>query len=488
MRHGYEAPADLPMNNDPTTHIPREETGIARRLTALRGLRMFFLMWSSQLVSALGSSLTGFALGLWVYQRTGSITEFALIAFFVTLPGILVSPLVGTLVDRWDVRRVLILSDLCNGLTTSIIAVLLFTNMLATWQIYLTTALGSLCLAFQWTAYTVAVSRLVPSSQLARMNGISQLVPVSSTLLAPALAGILLPRIELRGIIIIDLVTFVLAFVIMALLVRLPGRSPTSEQRPERGALLREAREGWLFIKSRPGLVGLLPILALMNFNGAVVEVLITPLVLSFTDATTLGLILSGGGSGMLLGSLAITVWGGPRRRIYGVFGFVLLQGLVLLLGGLKPNVPLVMGAIFVYLFCEPIVASCNLAIWQSKIAPELQGRVLAIRRLLSFILVPLAYLVVGPLTSRVMEPLLAVDGALAGTLLGRMIGVGTGRGIGLLFMLLGFSTMLLAIIGVSYRPLRTVEQDLPDVQHEAGRTRQQDPAVDRPATPHAEL
>jgi hypothetical protein len=200
-----------------------------------------------------------------------------------------------------------------------------------------------------------------------------------------------------------------------------------------------------------------------MNFVGAAVEVLITPLVLSFADPAMLGLILSVGGSGMLVGSVLMSVWGGPRRLIYGVFGFVLVQGLVLLLGGLRPNALLVMAAIFVYLFSDPIVASCNLAIWQRKVAPELQGRVMALRRLLSFVLMPLAYLIVGPLTSRIFEPLLAVDGPLAETALGRVMGVGAGRGIGLLLMLLGVSTMLLVVVALSRRSLRELEQDLPD-------------------------
>jgi hypothetical protein len=330
------------------------------------------------------------------------------------------------------------------------------------WQIYLTTAIGSLCLSFQWTAYTVAVSILVPPHQLARMNGLSQLVSATSTLIAPALAGVLLPLIQLQGIILVDLITFASAFTIMTLLVRIPGRARSSAQLPA-GALLHEARAGWQYIRARPGLTALLPVLAFMNFVGAAVEVLITPLVLSFADPAMLGLILSVGGSGMLVGSVLMSVWGGPRRLIYGVFGFVLVQGLVLLLGGLRPNALLVMAAIFVYLFSDPIVASCNLAIWQRKVAPELQGRVMALRRLLSFVLMPLAYLIVGPLTSRIFEPLLAVDGPLAETALGRVMGVGAGRGIGLLLMLLGVSTMLLVVVALSRRSLRELEQDLPD-------------------------
>lgn len=156
-------------------------------------------------------------------------------------------------------------------------------------------------------------------------------------------------------------------------------------------------------------------------------------------------------------------VWGGPKRRMTGVFSFLVVAALILFLGGVKPSAALIAGAAFVYSFCGPFIGSCGQAIWQVKIAPEIQGRVFAIRRMVGGASVPVAYLIAGSLAEYVFEPLLAADGALAGSV-GRVIGVGPGRGIGFLFMVLGILMLTAIAAGFAHRPLRRLEVELPDV------------------------
>jgi MFS family permease len=138
-------------------------------------MRTFVLVWVGQLISLLGTHLTGFALGVWVFQRTGSVTQFALISVCTTLPGIIISPLAGALVDRWERRWAMILSDSGAGLSTLVIALLLLSNHLEIWHIYIATAVGSIFNAFQWPAYTAAITLLVPKRHLGRASGMTQL-------------------------------------------------------------------------------------------------------------------------------------------------------------------------------------------------------------------------------------------------------------------------------------------------------------------------
>jgi MFS transporter, DHA3 family, macrolide efflux protein len=176
-----------------------------------------------------------------------------------------------------------------------------------------------------------------------------------------------------------------------------------------------------------------------------------------------LGTVLSIGGVGMLAGSLVMGVWGGPKRRVYGVLGARLVQGLVFFLGGLQPSAPLIAGASFIFLFAYSILVGSIQALFQSKVAPDVQGRVFAVRRMIVWSSMSLAYLVAGPLADHVFEPLLAANGPLAGSI-GRLIGAGPGRGIGLLFMVMGILTMLATAVGYLYPRLRRVEDELPDM------------------------
>jgi DHA3 family macrolide efflux protein-like MFS transporter len=427
-----------------------------------RGFRAFLLIWFGQLVSLTGSGLTGFALGVWVYQRTGSVTQFALISLFTALPGILFSPIAGALVDRWDRRWAMIISDTGAGMCTLGVAVLLFANRLEVWQIYILMALSSTFSAFQWPAYSAATTLLVPKEQFGRASGMVQLAEAVAQIGAPSLAGILLGVVQIEGVILIDFVTFLFAVLTLSL-VRIPKPETTAEGKAGQGSLLREAAYGWKYIRARPGLMGLLLLFASTNFTSGIVEVLFTPLVLSFTTAAVLGTILSIGGIGFLGGSLAMSAWGGPKVRVYGIYISLLLQGVVLFAAGFPPQVAILATAAFLYFFGIPIVNGCSQAIWQSKTAPDVQGRVFAVRRMIAWSSLPLAYLAAGPMADRVFEPLLDEGGALASSV-GQIIGTGEGRGIGLLYMILGVISLLATAVGYLYPRLRLVETELPDV------------------------
>lgn len=426
-----------------------------------RRVKVFILVWFGQLISLIGSGLTSFALGIWVYHRTGSVTNFALISLFTFLPSIVLLPLAGVFVDRWDRRSCMLLSDAGAACSTIAVAFLLFTGQLEVWQIYCAVAVNSTFSAFRWPAYTAATTLLVPKQYLGRANGMLQLGHAASQLVAPVLAGVLVGTIQLQGVILLDFTSFLFAFVTL-LLIRIPQPNTTTEGKVGDGSVLSEAFSGWTYISGRSGLLGLLIFYCVTNFSLGIVEVLLTPLVLSFASTAVLGTVLSIGGSGMLLGSVVMSVWRGLKHRIYCVLGFTLLQGILLCVGGLRASTSLIAATAFVFLFSLPPILASSQAIWHSKVPPDIQGRVFALQRTIGLSSLPFAYLIAGPLADRVFEPMLAVNGPLANSI-GRLIGVGPGRGIGLLFIVLGIFNVLVAMIGYLYPRLRLVEDELPD-------------------------
>jgi len=225
--------------------------------TAAGGLRIFSVIWSGQLVSTIGSGLTGFALGVWIYEQTGSVTLFALNMLAFALPNLLVAPLAGALADRWDRRIVMILSDSGAGLSTLAIALLMLTNQLEIWHIYVATAFSSAFSTFQWPAYSAATTLLVPKQHLGRAGGMTQIGEAASQLISPILAGALYVTAGLESIILIDFATFAFA-IFTLLLVRFPRPETTAEGEAGKGSLLQEALYGWKYITVRAGLLGLL--------------------------------------------------------------------------------------------------------------------------------------------------------------------------------------------------------------------------------------
>jgi len=427
------------------------------------GLRAFLLVWFSQLVSVFGSGLTSFALGLWVYQTTGSVTAFSLMALAATLPRILVSPLAGAAADRFDRRIVMAVSDAGAGLSTLAVALLMASGRLEIWQLYVATLWGAACSAFQWPAYSAATAQLVPQEQLGRINGLVSIGRGASEVLAPALAGLLVGVIGVPGVMLIDVGTFLFATAVL-LLVRFPALphaapEPSTPAQPPKAGLLQEAAAGWRYVIARPGLLWLLVFVAFFNLVWSMVGALAAPLVLNFSTPEGLGWFITIAGSGMLTGSLVMSAWGGPKRRIFGVIGFELLSGLCFVLMGMKPAFwRLALGAFGAH-FTIAVIDGSNKSIWQSQVPVEMQGRVFAVWQMAALSMTPLAYLSAGPLADGIFEPLMRSAGAAQVLpLLSALVGTGPGRGIGLIFVIMGVLKVLIATAGWMNKNVRDVE------------------------------
>lgn len=424
-------------------------------------LRAFGLMWFGQLISLVGSGLSRFALGVWVFERTGSATQFTLILLFAFLPGLLTAPLAGALVDRWQRRWVMFGCNLTSALGVLGIVLLVRADALQIWHVYLVAGISSAVNSFHWPAYIASTTQMVPKRHLGRANGLLQFGMASAESLAPVLAGVLLAWVGMAGLVLIDVVTFLFAASTL-LLVRIPQPEASGAGRRARGGLFREAAFGWTFIRERPGLLGLLVFFALINLVSSGCTALVIPMMLSFSTREVLSYVQSASGAGLLVGSIFMTVTGGPRPRIYGVLGFGLLFGVALAIAGLRPSPVLIGTGLFLAMFGVPLINGSSQAIWQVKVPPDVQGRVFAVRRLIAQFTAPLGFLCAGPLADYVFRPLLAEGGPLAGSV-GRVLGVGPGRGIGLIFVIAAALPIVVSLWSWARPHVRRVEEELPD-------------------------
>ena len=300
-------------------------------------MKTFLVIWFGQLISTLGSGLTGFALSVYVYQRTGSVTQLSLTLLAATVPAVLFSPLAGAVVDRSDRRWVMVLSDTGSGLSSLAIWLLLAVGQLEVWHIYVANAANATFGAFQRPAYMAATTLLVPKQHYGRASGLVQLGGALGQILAPLLAGFLIAAIRIEGVILIDFATYGLAILTLSL-IRIPRPQATGEGDRGGDSLLRQAAYGWFYLKERPGLLGLLLLFAFVNFALGFHSALLTPLVLSFATTEVLGILVSVGGIGLLAGSLVMSAWGGARRKVDSLLAAIFLSGLCLSLMGLRSS------------------------------------------------------------------------------------------------------------------------------------------------------
>lgn len=431
-----------------------------------KGFRSFTFISIGQIISILGTGLTNFAISLWVLQRTGSVTNFALLLLIVMLPGLLFTPIAGAVADRVNRRRVMILSDVGSALASLVLVLLFYSGDPSIWLIACALGLSSVCGAFHAPAYIASVSQLVPKDQLGRANGIVQIGEGLGKIITPVVAGVLLMSIGVVGVILIDLFTFLVA---MALLLpaRIPDVTPDAEAAPGKTPIWQQATAGWKYVKARPGLLALLLFFTFISFVMGMAEVLVPPMLLASASPAVVGTVVSIFGSGLLVGSIVMSTWSGPKRRIYGVFLFALVHALALAVAGLRPSIVVITVGLFLWTFSIPLVNGCMRVIYQLKTPTNMQGRVFATASVFVQVAMPLAVVISGPLADYVFEPLLSEGGALAGSV-GQVIGTGKGRGIALMLILMGLAVLVGTLVGYLYPRLRQVETELPDAVDES--------------------
>jgi len=426
------------------------------------GLRAFFTIWSGQLVSLIGSQLTGFALGVWVYDQTRSVLMLALVQVAQQAPYVLLSPIAGVFADRWNRRTAMIVSDFGAGLAVLAAGGLYLSHHLQPWMVIPINLWMASFNTLMWPSLTASVTLLVPKQHYGRANGFVQLGEALPQIAGPALAGALYVAIHLGNMALIDFATYAFSVLLMLFFVRIPNPPRTTQDPEAKGSIWKEMRFGWDYITERKGLLALLIFFMATNFLMGVINPLLVPLILDNWDARTLGYISTLIGVGMLAGTLVMSAWGGGKRKIYTLLGAALLSGLFFSALGLRTSIPLIAICGVSIMFFGPFTNASSQAIWQAKVAPDVQGRVFAVRRTISWSSGIIAPLLAAPLADYIFKPAMAAGGALA-PVLGPIFGFGASRGIGVLISLVGLLSTGVAVIALLTPLIRRVELELPD-------------------------
>ena len=430
---------------------------IETKETLMANLKIFLLVVMSQLVSTLGSGLTSIALGVWVFAASGAVTDFAAISSAGLIPGILVLPVAGAIVDRYDRRKVMLISDLVAALSIGILAGLMAINHLEIWHIYVSCAISSISRSFHRPAFMASVTQIIPKQYLGHANGIVQFASSTSETIAPLIGVSLYALIGMENIFILDFFSFLFAIVAL-MIVRFPNR--LFHKREE--SFIKEVVMGWKYIIKRISMRYLVIFFFISNILFGCITVLFQPLILSYGSANQLATCSMLGAIGGMVGGFLMSIWGGTKRRATGMIGFVILEGVFAIITGSSENFICPAIGIFGFWCCVTLVNAHWQSIIQMKVGLELQGRVLATNQMLASSSMPIGYWIAGCLSDSIFEKSM-IHGGVLKELFGPIIGSGSGRGIGLLLIFAGVFSALWAIMGFQCRPLRYMEDYLED-------------------------
>jgi MFS family permease len=427
------------------------------------GMFGFSIVWAGQIISVLASSMTIFGLTIWMYERTQSATAMGLVQVFFITPFLLISPVAGVMVDRYNRRLMMMVSDLAAGLGTLLVLVLFSLGKLEFWHLYVAAVLNGIGNAFQWPAYSAAISTMVSKEQYGRANGMMSLIEAGPGVFAPFLAGALLPLIGLAGIMLIDVVTFVLAIGTL-LMVHIPQPKRTQEGSEAQGSFRKEAAYGFKYIFTRPSLLGLQMIFFFGNLFANISFSVLAPMILARTSQNSLvfGTVESVGAIGGVVGGIIISAWGGFKRRVHGVLLGWMLSSISSMFLGFGQSLPVWIVAMAVTSLFIPLVNTSNQAIWQSKVAPDLQGRVFSARRLIAWFTNPISPIIAGTMADFVLEPAMRTQNVFS-NFFGGWVGTGPGAGMALLMIFCGLGGALTGLSGYFIPVVRNAETILPD-------------------------
>lgn len=416
--------------------------------------RRFFALWLGQLVSTIGSGLTSFGLGVYVYQQTGQVVATTLVMLCAFLPSIALSAPAGVLADRYDRRLLMILGDGLSALGLIFIVLCMLNGKAELWQIYTGVVISSVFASLMEPAYKATVTDMLSKDQYARASGMVQLAGSSKYLISPLLAGLLLSAFNIQLLLIIDICTIVLTVVVTAYIRK--GLSVRPQQM--RRLFIVDFIVGWKAIRQRRGVLTLVMLSSLLTFFVGFIQTLSTPMILSFSNEKVLGMIVTIGATGMLIASLFLSIF--PiKRHFHAVLSVALcLAGLALIGFGLRESIPTIVAACFLFFATLPFVNTSLDYLVRSNISNQHQGKAWGLISLISQFGAVMAFAFSGLLADFVFKPLLLSNGALKGTI-GTIIGVGEGRGIALLIIVAGLSLVVTAgIISVMYS-IKKLEQ-----------------------------
>ena len=422
-------------------------------LTTLREMRMYLILWLTQAFSGLGSAMTRYALVIWSYTQEGSALTTALLAVSSYAPYVVCSIFAGALSDRWDKRKTMLVCDALAAVTTVCTLILLKTNLLEVWHLYIINAINGLMNTVQGPASEVATTALLPRKHYQKVGGLNQLSGSLNGILTPVLAMAVLGFAGMDGVILFDLLTFATAFLVLLLFIRIPeGEGTADKQEP----LLQAIKEGLRFLMEKRGVLMLILFLAGINFVASMFNAALPALVIPKAGENALGVLSSFTAVTTLVGSLVASALPAPRSRVRVICWTLMLsmstENFILAFGR---SLPVWCIGAFLGWIAIPLLNTNLNAIMRLNVPQEIQGRVYAARNSLQFFTIPLGYMLGGASVDYLFEPLMALQAQ--DSLLVRYFGIGKGSGAACFFAILGILGVLVCGVFRRNRHIRAM-------------------------------
>jgi MFS transporter, DHA3 family, macrolide efflux protein len=433
-----------------------------------QGLRGLLVIWLGQFASGVASSVTAVALPIWIFSVTESGMAVGLLEFFFFGSYLLVILFAGVLIDRYNRKVMMLLNDCISLAVLAVLLVLQISGNLQVWQLYAAAMLQGVGYAFQSPSYTAAISIMVPQKQYIRANGLMSLLNDGPEVFGPVLAGGLYMLVGLQGVLALNVLALVLSIGTL-LFVEIPATPHTAEGQLSQTKLHRQVLYGIQYIFRRPGLLGLQLVFSMGNlfFGIALSIAALYPMILLRTggDTQAVGIVQSVGALAAVLSGIFLTTWGRIRRPVNAILlGWLLSSIFGLLLLGVGQTLIIWTLAMLLNSAFEPVVNVSMDTFLQTKVPPDVQGRVFSASDFIAQIMIPFTPLLAGLFGDRIFEPAMQPGGALAGTF-GWLVGVGPGAGFGLLIFLCGIGGILVGLSGYLVKDIRSLDARIPDYQ-----------------------
>ena len=423
-------------------------------------MKNFYKLWLGELISNIGSGMTAFALSVYVYEKTESVSYVSLITLLSFMPSILLSPIGGLLADRYDRRLLMIIGDLFSGLGLVYILWNIKAGEKSIVPIFIGITFSSIFTSLLEPSYRATLTDILEEENYAKASGLIQVASSAKYLISPVIAGMILSVADIRVILLLDILTFITT----CLMIFLVRKSMNSETQNYKKDSFKELLEGLFIIKENRGVYSLVIIMFFVCFFMGFIQILIRPMILALSSVKTAGIMESLCAVGLLIGSLWIGIAGIKKNysKILAVASF--FCGIFMSMTGVNKNLAIIGISTFLFFSTLPFMNSCADVLVRVSVPNELQGRVWGLISLITQMGTVAAYIISGIMADYVFEPMFNKNGILVENI-GIIIGTGKGRGIGFMLILSGIGMLIMAIVIWKNGKIREVSEKCVDLK-----------------------
>ncbi len=423
-------------------------------------MKNFYKLWLGELISNIGSGMTAFALSVYVYEKTGSVSYISLITLLSFMPSIILSPIGGLLADRYDRRLLMIIGDLFSGLGLIYILWNIQAGEKNIVPIFLGITFSSIFTSLLEPSYRATLTDILDEENYAKASGLIQAAGSAKYLISPVIAGMILSVADIRVILLLDILTFITT----CLMIFLVRKSMNSEMQNYKKDSFKGLLEGLFIIKENRGVYSLVIIMFFVCFFMGFIQILIRPMILALSSVKTAGMMESLCAAGLLIGSLWIGIAGIKKNysKILAVACF--FCGIFMSMTGVNENLAIIGISTFLFFSTLPFMNSCADVLVRVSVPNELQGRVWGLISLITQMGTVTAYIISGVMADYIFEPMFNKNGILVENI-GMIIGTGKGRGIGFMLILSGIGMLIMAIVIWKNGEIREVSEKCVDLK-----------------------